>query len=294
MSAAEPTPLRVSLLLATVARTGEVQRFLESLTPLPGGGGVEIIVIDQNGDDRLTALLDRFRDDFEIRHIRSPRGLSRARNAGLALARGEIIAFPDDDCWFREGLLAEVCATFDRHPDWDGMTGRSVTGEGYVSGGRFDRHPGRVTLASVWTRGISYTIFLRRKVIEAVGPFDETLGLGAGTPFGSGEESDYLIRAIQAGQQIYYRPDLVVCHPDVTPRYDGSAFRRARSYGTGMGRVLRKHCYGLRPLARAIIRPAGGALVSLLTLRPNKARYHLNMVLGRIAGLMASAPDHSP
>ena len=45
---------------------------------------------------------------------------------------------------------------------------------------------------------ISFTIFLRRRVVERVGEFDETLGVGAGTPYGSCEESDYLIRAVKS------------------------------------------------------------------------------------------------
>ena len=50
---------------------------------------------------------------------------------------------------------------------------------------------------NLWNRAISFTIFLRRDVVEAVGPFDEELGLGSGRPWASGEETDYLIRAVR-------------------------------------------------------------------------------------------------
>ena len=59
---------------------------------------------------------------------------------------------------------------------------------------------------------ISFTLFLRRDVVARVGPFDERLGLGSGTPWSSGEELDYVLRAIQSGARIVYDPDLTVTH----------------------------------------------------------------------------------
>jgi len=73
---------------------------------------------------------------------------------------------------------------------------------------------------------------------------------GAGTPFQSGEETDLLLRAIKGGFQIQYLPSLVIYHP-LPPRYSSAAVTRARLYGAGMGRVLRKH--GERPYGVTII-----------------------------------------
>ena len=53
-----------------------------------------------------------------IRHLRSERGLSRASNIGLRVARGDIIAIPDDDCWYPKDLLATVAAWFESHPEF--------------------------------------------------------------------------------------------------------------------------------------------------------------------------------
>jgi hypothetical protein len=60
--------------------------------------------------------------------------------------------------------------------------------------------------------GIEYTIFARAAVFAAAGPFDEALGVGAGTPWGSGEAADFLLSAIEARQTVVYTPEIYV-HP---------------------------------------------------------------------------------
>ena len=155
----------------------EVQRFVQSSTD-QNHDDLELVVVDQNGDSRLEEILAAARLPFPIMHLRSKSGLSHARNVGLAAATGDIISFPDDDCWYPKGLLARVVLRFRSCPSVDGLTGRSEDGQGQASGGKFSREQGQVNLNNVWKRGISYTIFLRSSVCSAVGSFDEELGVG--------------------------------------------------------------------------------------------------------------------
>lgn len=275
--------MKFSLILATKGRMTEIERFLRSLTQ-QGYGSLELIVVDQNEDDRLDAILKESNLLFPIKHLRSEVGLSRARNVGVTFATGDIIAFPDDDCWYPAGLLTRVVSELQSQPSVDGLTGRSEDGRNRPSGGSFSRRRGRVDINNVWKKGISYTIFLRSSVCAAVGPFDEELGVGARTRFGSGEESDYLIRTANLGFNIQYLPDLVVFHPNPI-LYDRNHCNKAFRYGVGMGRVLSKHRYKLSYNLFTILRPIGGALLSLLTLRTRKAAYHLAIARGRLCGL---------
>jgi Glycosyl transferase family 2 len=64
--------------------------------PIPNRGGVAPRV--RTHDDRLDSALAQYRSLFPIVHLRSQKGLSRARNEALAFAQGEILCFPDDDC----------------------------------------------------------------------------------------------------------------------------------------------------------------------------------------------------
>jgi glycosyltransferase involved in cell wall biosynthesis len=275
--------MKVSLILATKARVAEIDRFVRSL-PQQGCANLELIVVDQNEDDRLKATLKHSNSPFPIVHLRSEAGLSRARNVGIASATGDIVAFPDDDCWYPDRLLARVISEFQSHPLVDGLTGRSEDGRAQASGGAFSRSQGQVDLKNVWKRGISYTIFLRSSICAAVGPFDEELGVGARTRFGSGEETDYLIRTVKLGFNIRYLPELVVFHPNPI-LYNRNHRNKAFRYGVGMGRVLSKHRYELSFKFYTILRPFVGALLSLLTLRVRKAAYHLAIAGGRVCGL---------
>jgi GT2 family glycosyltransferase len=275
--------MKISLILATKGRVEEMKRFMRSLAQ-EGNGSFELIVVDQNEDDRVGAILRELNLRFPIIHLRSEVGLSRARNVGATAATGDIIAFPDDDCWYPARLLERVAGEFQRRPSVDGLTGRSEDGRGRPSGGSFSRGKGRVDINNVWKRGISYTIFLRSSVCAAVGPFDEELGVGARTRFGSGEETDYLIRAVRLGFNIQYLPDIVVFHTN-SILYTQTDCKKAFRYAVGMGRVLSKHRYKLSYNLYQILRPIGGALLSLLTLRARKAAYHLAIARGRLCGL---------
>jgi len=267
-----------SLILATIGRTKDLQDFLLSLDAQTYRN-FELIVVDQNEDDRVESILGQFRHRFPILHLRSPRGLSRARNEGLRHVSGDIVAFPDDDCLYPPDLLAKVARWFAEHPNWHGLTGRSVTREGVPSNGTWDRAGGKINRFNVWHRATSFSIFLQRKVADAVGPFDTSLGVGSGTPWGSAEEIDYLIRALQAGFRLYYDPDVIVFHPNKIPTPP-----RTYRYASGMGRVLRKHNYPFWFLAYYSLRSLGGAFWGLLSGRWDRASVYWAALRGRIYG----------
>jgi glycosyltransferase involved in cell wall biosynthesis len=116
------TTTLISLILATKDRTAELARFLRSLGRQTHAEH-ELIVVDQNPDDRLLPVL-RAHPGMTIRRLVAEAGLSRARNLGLAAARGQVIAFPDDDCWYAPDLLQKVTGYFESRPDWSGISGR--------------------------------------------------------------------------------------------------------------------------------------------------------------------------
>lgn len=281
-----PTRPQFSLVLATVKRKDEVERLLRSLDRQEGAS-FELIVVDQNTDDRLVPLLEPYRSRYPILHLRENRcGASHARNVGLRHVTGDLIAFPDDDCWYPEGFLAGVGRLMAQNPLWDGLSCISRDANGAVSNGRFARDAGPVTVLDAWAQAIEYTMVFRRAAVEAVGLFDDELGVGGSTPFGSGEGTDYLLRAIGHGCVIQFQPQLFVHHPDPYPSYDRRAFNKARNYGAGVGRVVRKHNYPIWFKLKILVRPLAGALLSLATLRANKAVYHLSTFRGRLQGLL--------
>ncbi|MGH3066395.1 MAG: glycosyltransferase family 2 protein [Gaiellaceae bacterium] len=272
------------LVVATVGRVEELARFLDSVAaqeyePL------RVIVVDQNEDDRVESVL-RGRE-LQIVRLRSQRGLSRARNVALSQLTADAVAFPDDDCVYPPGLLARVAERLGADTDLDGLTGRAEDASG-ASSASWKRDAAVLTDDNLWNRAISFTIFLHRAVVDQVGVFDERLGLGSDEPWSSGEEIDYLIRAVRGGALIEYEPSLVVLH-------DARADDAQIGYrdGASVGYLLRKHRYPLRPVAQMLVRPGGGIVVSLARLNRAHAAYHAASLRGRLAGYRGASRSKS-
>jgi len=274
-----------SLILCTLERVDVVDLFLKSLSRQDESLRIELIVVDQNTDNRLDPVLAPYAERYSLKHLRTTPGLSRARNLGLKEASGAIICFPDDDCTYPPELLKSVHDIFRKEPQTDGISAcvTDEAGKFYTAGGQMFRNPCPIDRKNVWWCGVSVSIFFRRQAIDGVF-FDESLGVGSGTIFGSGEETDYLLSLLKSGKRLSYRPDLIVHHP----RFNGPwSAKRGMRYGCGMGRVLRKHgwsfftavCYACLQLARSA--------QSALTFRFSKMCYHLAMSAGRIRGYLA-------
>ena len=246
----------------------------------------ELIVVDQNPDKRLISMLEFYRVRFPLVHLTSRvRGLSRARNLGLKHITGEVVAFPDDDCWYPPNALKLVADLLWARPEWDGASGRSLDETGGRSHANWPRRAMEVGQFRLWA--ISFATFVRRPIVEAVGDFDEELGVGAGTPWGSSEEADYFLRALKAGFRIFYDPKLFIIHPQPLAAYDATAFRRAYSYAMGQGRLLRMHRYPSTVVLYRSLRSLGGSVLALASGRRGKAIYHWKVFEGRLRGWTA-------
>jgi glycosyltransferase involved in cell wall biosynthesis len=273
------------LVVATVGRVGELGRLLASLERQTHDR-FRVLLVDQNEDGRLDPLLSAARP-FEVLRLRAPRGLSRARNVALAHVQADLVAFPDDDCEYPEDLLERVARRFAAHEGLAGLTGRSADGSGHSSPS-WKRDPAVLTPDNLWNRAISYAIFLRRVLVERLGSFDERLGLGAGTAWSSGEEIDYLVRAVKLGARIEYDPELVVLHEQREPP---PSELRALGYrdGASVGYILRRNAYPARTIGQMLARPLGGVALALARADLDRARFHAATLRGRLVGLARAA-----
>jgi glycosyltransferase involved in cell wall biosynthesis len=269
------------LVVATVGRVNELSRLLDSLVAQTHSR-LRVIVVDQNPDDRVNDALDGVR--LDVLRLRSEHGLSRARNAALEHVTADVVAFPDDDCLYSEDLLESVARRLAENPALDGLTGR-VTDEAGRSSASWDPEGAILTESNLWNRATSAAMFLRREVVDRVGAFDERLGLGSTEPWTSGEEIDYLVRAIRDGARIQYDPTLVVRH-----RLRADDAKIGFRDGASVGYLLRKHGYPARTTARMLLRPIGGALLSVGRGNPAGARYYVASLRGRLCGLRARFP----
>jgi glycosyltransferase involved in cell wall biosynthesis len=274
--------MKFSLIMGTLGRTHEVAAFLASLQR-QDHRDFELLIVDQNPDDRLAPVIEPYRQHFRVLRYRSPPGLSRARNVGLRYVSGEVIAFPDDDCWYPDGLLSYVARRLKAQTALDGLTGRFVDAEGQ-SEGRWLSHTQALNRFNVWNGGISFSIFLRRGLVERIGGFDEALGVGAGTPWGAGEETDFLLRGLQLGAALEFDHDLVLRHPVKTADFGPQAIERQRLYEAGFGRVIRRSRFPAWYFPWVCSRTAAGTLLALCSGRLAQARFKWHSLRARVSG----------
>ena len=227
----------VSIVIPTRDRPELLRRTVQSV--LDGDSlPAEIVVVDQSSGPRVALPAG---ESVEIRRLElSSRGLSRARNAGVAAATHDVIVMIDDDVrvqpdWLRrlvDALLAAPAGTV-----VTGTVAAPTTTDGFVPSTTsrtepetfFGRQPGDFLFGG--------NMAMRRAVFEQVGPFDERLGAGA--LFASAEDNDWGYRLLEAGCEIAFVPEAVVVHYGTREGRDLLTLDWA--YGRGQGAFYAKH-----------------------------------------------------
>jgi glycosyltransferase involved in cell wall biosynthesis len=233
----------------------------------------EVVVVDNAPtSDIVRTLVDAVPGEHVFRYVREPRaGLSWARNAGIAAATGEIIAFLDDDEEPDRHWLAALAGGFARADDIGCVSG-------LVLPARLDTRPqelfeqlgghckGRGFTSAIFTRsgaqsplfplppfGVGANMSFRREVLARIGGFD--VALGAGTPAFACEDTLALTLVLLAGYRIMYEPTALTRH-------------HHREDLDGLESQLRGYAIGLTAYYAALLRHRPGVLLELLRLAP--------------------------
>lgn len=254
-----------SLILATVGRTTELNRLFDTLAAQTFHD-FEVIVVDQNRDDRLQPVLHRARYlGLVVRHLKhSPPNLALARNAGIAAADGQWLGFPDDDCWYEPQTLERVLARAKRSDRPQGVITRWVEQDPPQPAGTLSWH------RSSRFRDLpvsSITLFFKRELLGRIGGFDGRLGVGQW--FGAGEETDIVLRALRTGALLAYDPLTLVHHRVDPPAPTVSTIMRRASQmrARGTGAMYAKHKLPAWVIARGLLSPVVKPLLRPLSRR---------------------------
>ena len=203
----------------------------------------ELLIVGQGEDPDLARVGQELEQlDTRIRYIHiDERGLSRARNAGLAAMTGDVVAMTDDDCEADPDWLETMARLFTEHPEV-GMVGGALiappvsrlklesclgfTPDEFV----YDPASGQAPPPAWGWIGANFA--LRRAAVERVGLFDDYLGAGA-PDFPAGEDTDYNMRVLAAGIGVACSPALIVRHTYGTRRGLRQNLRTIWSYARG-------------------------------------------------------------
>jgi glycosyltransferase involved in cell wall biosynthesis len=178
----------------------------------------ELVVVDQSQSDETAEIVNRAAaQDPRVRHVRDRgKGLSRARNIGIAETRGELIVFTDDDCepdadWLRT-IVDALCEDESAAAAFGSVIPAPCDPrQGFIVGylpPRRQRLTGR--LAKLRDQGIGANMALRRQPLLDSGLFDEMLG--AGGYFASMEDQEITYRLLRAGHAVLHVPESRVLH----------------------------------------------------------------------------------
>jgi GT2 family glycosyltransferase len=218
----------VTVAVCTRDRPDDLTRCLDALERI-AYPSLELLVVDNAPATEATARLVKSRNG-RVRYVREARpGLSWARNRAIAEARGEILAFTDDDVLVDPGWVHALVEAFATDPAVMAVTGlvipseletdAQVLFERYRS---FDRgfarmrvqaHPDRSIAArygATGSFGAGANMAFRRQVFDQIGAFDPCLGAGAVTR--GGEDLEMFFRVLKARHALVYDPRALVRH----------------------------------------------------------------------------------
>jgi glycosyltransferase involved in cell wall biosynthesis len=253
--------LRPTVAICTRNRAAILARSVEAAAVEAAAAGGEVLIVDNASTDDTPAVAARLASE-RVRTIREAElGLSAARNRALVEARGDVVAFLDDDAVPRPGWLAALAAAYASPavaaaggpirlafevppPAW-----LAPALHGALSAYDLGPAPRRVRYGEAdYPYGANVSV--RVAAARAAGGFSTRFGL-RGTAQLQHEEIDLCYRLEAAGGEIRYVPDAVVDHWIASDRLTPAYFlERHRRGGESAALFILRHRGVLRALWR--------------------------------------------
>lgn len=289
--------IRISLIIATYNRAEPLMETLRSVAEQSlGSESWECIVVNNNSQDNTEELFQRFAERYptlNLRMVCEPKqGLSYARNCGISVAKGDIIAIIDDDERVNREFLSAYLELFDKYRDAMSAGGRVIAEYNESPRPKWMSPYTERPIANPMNFGKSIRLFpkgaipaggnmaFRREVFERFGLFNPQLGR-VGERLIGGEESDLFERLSAAKCPCYYVPNAIMWHI-IPKRKLSDEYFDTLCYNIGVSQRVRAELSGSVTglKLRELLKWAASVVLAfgyLLTFRGKRARYLLRM-----------------
>jgi glycosyltransferase involved in cell wall biosynthesis/GT2 family glycosyltransferase len=226
---ARPDRPSVSIVVATHGRPAFLADCVKSIAADMADGD-DLVVVECCNSEAAAALAGL---SVPTKHLRSPHTSKCAKlNAGIRAARGDVILVTDDDCRVSPGWVEAMARPF-RNPVVGATFGR-VLGLSAAPGSSLPVIPPGEAPPELWFYAHGASMGMRTEAVVDVGGFDERLG--PGTPAGSGEEHDLVLRFAARGWTCEIADAPPVDHLDW--RDSDQSMRNLLAYQRGSGTYL--------------------------------------------------------
>jgi glycosyltransferase involved in cell wall biosynthesis len=222
-----PETMIISVVLCTYNRCQSLQRALESAAALvlPESVEWEILVVDNNSNDQTRETVENFSSRYPGRFrylFETQQGKSYALNTGIREARGDVLAFMDDDVTLDPDWLGNLTANLHTEqwagaggrilPKWTCSPPRWLSPESpHAAGPLVAFHP-RLEAGQLHEPPIGTNMAFRKAMFEKYGGFRVDLGPAPGSEIRC-EDTEFGRRLLVAGERMCYEPTALVYHP---------------------------------------------------------------------------------
>jgi len=218
--------MKITVILCTYNRCRSLAKALESVAALElaESDQWEVLVVDNNSRDQTLEVVEDFchRYPGRFRYLFEPQqGKSYALNSGIREARGDVLAFTDDDITVEPAWLQNLTAAL-RDGEWAGTGGRVLLERGFSPPSWLSR-VGRYALTPLGTFDLGTeardlieppfgnSMAFRRDMFEKYGGFRTDLGPRPDSEM-RGEDTEFGRRLLDGGERLRYEPSAVAYH----------------------------------------------------------------------------------
>lgn len=275
----------IDVLIPTVRNPNNLSKLISQILSQKGNFKIRVYIVDQYlKNNQLNSILL----NSDIKHIKIiKRNLSKAKNLGIYFSKSYFLTFLDDDVLIPNDYFLKSY-NFMHDNKVDILFNKILNSKKKPLTLSMTNNILKITNRN-WQCCLASAMWVKKSILHKTF-FDEKFGIGG--LYGSGEETDYLLRSLKKGKKIYYNGKIFLYHPDDNiPLKVIKILQKYKKYGYGQGALLKKFKKEFKTfgIILSIARSLMGVFYSLMCLRFKHAIKYTGLLTGKIKGFIKFA-----